>query len=116
MQLGSTTRSVTRRNHAIIAPDGYINSNVPGWTGCTVNVIINEQMGARLCQTLVTLTEAALVWPDVPGKTWATWANRAELPDPAGWDERGRAQYRVGDLDVLAERRIDTARRGRRAG
>ena len=47
-----------RRNHAIIAPDGYINSNVPGWTGSTVNVLINEQMGARLCQTLVTLTEA----------------------------------------------------------
>ena len=54
----SFTRSVTRRNHAIIAPDGYINSTVPGWTGCTVNVLINEQLGARLCQTLVTLTEA----------------------------------------------------------
>lgn len=52
------TRSVVRPNHAIISPDGYINSNVPGWTGCTVNVIINEQMGARLCQTLVTLTAA----------------------------------------------------------
>lgn len=50
------TRSVVKRNHAIIAPDGYINSAVPGWTGCTVNVIINEQMGARLCQTLVTMT------------------------------------------------------------
>jgi len=55
MNLSSATRSVVRRNHAIIAPDGYINSNVPGWTGGTVNVIINEQMGARLCQTLVTL-------------------------------------------------------------
>ena len=52
------TRSVTRRNHAIIAPDGHINSTVPGWTGGTVNVLINEQLGARLCQTLVTLTEA----------------------------------------------------------
>ena len=54
----SFTRSVVKRNHAIIAPDGYINSNVPGWTGCTVNVIINEQMGARLAQTLITLTDA----------------------------------------------------------
>ncbi|MDB5234821.1 MAG: cupin, partial [Hymenobacter sp.] len=34
------------------------NSNVPDWTGCTVNVIINEQMGARLAQTLITLTGA----------------------------------------------------------
>ncbi|MFD2784601.1 (S)-ureidoglycine aminohydrolase [Hymenobacter rubripertinctus] len=55
MEISALTRSVVRSNHAIIAPDGYINSNVPGWTGCTVNVIINEQMGARLCQTLVTL-------------------------------------------------------------
>lgn len=58
MEISALTRSVVRRNHAIIAPDGYINSTVPGWTGCTVNVIINEQMGARLCQTLVTLTAA----------------------------------------------------------
>ncbi|MBD2766469.1 (S)-ureidoglycine aminohydrolase [Hymenobacter sp. BT664] len=58
MKISALTRSVVKPNHAIIAPDGYINSNVPGWTGCTVNVIINEQMGARLCQTLITLTEA----------------------------------------------------------
>lgn len=55
-EISALTRSVVRSNHAIISPDGYINSNVPGWTGCTVNVIINEQMGARLCQTLVTMT------------------------------------------------------------
>ncbi len=55
-EISALTRSVVKANHAIISPDGYINSNVPGWTGATVNVIINEQMGARLCQTLVTLT------------------------------------------------------------
>jgi (S)-ureidoglycine aminohydrolase len=56
MEISALTRSVVKRNHAIISPDGYINSNIPGWTGCTSNVIINEQMGARLCQILVTLT------------------------------------------------------------
>ena len=61
MEMSALTRSVVKRNHAIIAPDGYINSSVPGWTGCTTNVIINEQMGARLCQTLITLTEAGQV-------------------------------------------------------
>ncbi|MBU6122918.1 (S)-ureidoglycine aminohydrolase [Hymenobacter sp. PAMC29290] len=68
MEMSALTRSVTKRNHAIIAPDGYINSNVPGWTGCTVNVIINEQMGACLCQTLVTLTAAG----QLLGKTEAS--------------------------------------------
>lgn len=54
MEISALTRSVVKRNHAVISPDGYINSRVPGWTDCTVNVLINEQMGARFCQTLVT--------------------------------------------------------------
>ncbi|WP_133273955.1 (S)-ureidoglycine aminohydrolase [Hymenobacter radiodurans] len=68
MEISALTRSVVKRNHAVISPDGYINSNVPGWTGCTVNVIINEQMGARLCQTLVTLQAGG----QLVGKTQAS--------------------------------------------
>ena len=62
------------------------------------------------------LDEAAIVWPEVPVKTWATWLNRGKLPDAAAWNVRGRPQYRVGDLDVLAQRRASATRRGRRAG
>src|SRR5664279_1380878 len=54
MEISALTRSVVKRNHAVISPDGYINSRVPGWDNCTVNVIINEQMGANLTQTLIT--------------------------------------------------------------
>ena len=54
MEISALTRTVVKRTHALISPDGYVNSTVPGWTGCTVNVIINEQMGARFCQTIVT--------------------------------------------------------------
>lgn len=54
MEISAITRSVVKRNHAIISPDGYINSRIPGWDNCTVNVIINEQMGAKLTQTLIT--------------------------------------------------------------
>lgn len=54
MEISALTRSVVKRNHAVICPDGYVNSVVPGWTHCRVNVIINEQMGARLGQTLIT--------------------------------------------------------------
>ncbi len=65
MEISALTRSVVKRNHAVISPDGYINSAVPGWTGCTVNVIINEAMGARLCQTLVTFNSGG----ELKGKT-----------------------------------------------
>lgn len=54
MEISALTRSVVKRNHALIARDGYINSSVPGWTNCTVNVIISGAMGAGLCQTLIT--------------------------------------------------------------
>jgi (S)-ureidoglycine aminohydrolase len=54
MEISALTRSVVKQNHAVVSPDGYINSTVPGWTACTVNVIISEAMGAGLCQTLVT--------------------------------------------------------------
>jgi (S)-ureidoglycine aminohydrolase len=54
MEISALTRSVVKRNHAVISPDGYINSNVPGYKNCVVNVIINEQMGAGLCQTIIT--------------------------------------------------------------
>jgi (S)-ureidoglycine aminohydrolase len=59
MEISALTRSVVKRNHAVITPDGYINSNVPGWTNCIVNVIISEEMGANLCQTLVTANSGA---------------------------------------------------------
>lgn len=54
MEISALTRSVVKKSHALISPDGYINSVIPGWTGCTVNVIINEQMGAAFSQAIVT--------------------------------------------------------------
>lgn len=59
MEISALTRSVVKRNHAIISPDGYINSSVPGWSDCTVNVIINEDMGAALCQAFITMNANA---------------------------------------------------------
>jgi (S)-ureidoglycine aminohydrolase len=59
MEISALTRSVVKSNHAVICPDGYVNSIIPGWTNCRVTVIINEQMGARFCQTLVTLDETS---------------------------------------------------------
>lgn len=68
MEISALTRSVVKSGHALISPDGYINSVVPGWKGCTVNVIINEQMGARFCQTVVTCGDGA----ELRGRTVAS--------------------------------------------
>lgn len=55
MEISALTRSVVKSNHALICPDGYVNSVVPGWNNCKVNVLISEQMGARLSQTIITM-------------------------------------------------------------
>jgi (S)-ureidoglycine aminohydrolase len=48
------TRTRVATRHALIAPDSHVNSNVPGITGAATVVVINEAMGAKFAQLLVT--------------------------------------------------------------
>ncbi|HVU25990.1 MAG TPA: (S)-ureidoglycine aminohydrolase [Opitutus sp.] len=48
------TRTRIAARHALIAPDGHVNSNVPGITGATAVILINEAMGAGFAQLLLT--------------------------------------------------------------
>ena len=53
MKITANTRTVVRRNYALITPDGFVSSVIPGWQGCEFRVIINPAMGARFSQHLV---------------------------------------------------------------
>ena len=55
MKITAETRTVVKPNHAMITPDGYVNSVVPGWSDCEINVIINPAMGAQFSQQLIHL-------------------------------------------------------------
>jgi (S)-ureidoglycine aminohydrolase len=57
MEISALTRTVVKRNHALVSTDGYVNSSIPGWKNCTVNVIINEAMGAKFSQIITTLNK-----------------------------------------------------------
>ena len=48
------TRSRVAARHALIAPDGQVKSNVPGISGADTVVLIDEAMGAKFAQLLVT--------------------------------------------------------------
>lgn len=48
------TRTRVAARHALIAPDGHVKSVVPGISGAAVVVVINEAMGAKFAQLLVT--------------------------------------------------------------
>ncbi len=60
------TRTVIRTNHALIAPDGYVPSVLPGWTGCTSYVQISSAIGAGLGQWLIDLQKGG----NGVGETW----------------------------------------------
>lgn len=55
IKLTALSRTVVEADHAVITGDGFVNSSVPGWTDCEVNVIINEAMGAKFAQLLISM-------------------------------------------------------------
>lgn len=50
---GHTRARITAR-HALITPGNHVNSSVPGIAGATAVILINEAMGAKFAQLLVT--------------------------------------------------------------
>ena len=48
------TRTRVSARHAVIGPDSHVRSNVPGISGADAIVLINEAMGAKFAQLLVT--------------------------------------------------------------
>ncbi len=54
-----TTRTVLRRDHALIAPDSHVPSVLPGWTKTTAFLLVGPGMGARLKQSLLVLEPGA---------------------------------------------------------
>ncbi|MCU0494943.1 MAG: (S)-ureidoglycine aminohydrolase [Chloroflexaceae bacterium] len=49
------TRSVVKRNYALLSPAGFVASSLPGWANAQVVAVITPVLGARFCQLLVTL-------------------------------------------------------------
>ncbi len=54
-QITAETRTVVKRNYALITPDSYVNSVTPGWNNSRVRVVISPEMGARFSQYLIDL-------------------------------------------------------------
>ena len=80
------TRTRVAARHALLAPDGHVKSNVPGITGAATIILINEAMGAKFAQLLVTFEAGG----------------RAALPangiETAGYFETGGGTLAIGRL------------------
>src|SRR5438105_15070161 len=54
-----TTRTRLSRDHALIAPDSFVRSELPGWTDTQGVVLITPAMGAKFVQYLAELAPGA---------------------------------------------------------
>jgi (S)-ureidoglycine aminohydrolase len=52
------TRSVTKRNYALLTPAGLVAGTLPGWRDAQTTVVIAPRMGAQFTQLLVALDAA----------------------------------------------------------
>ncbi len=64
------TRNVIRPTYALITPDGLVNSVLPGWTDCTVNVIISAVLGAGFSQIHINLSPKGKGAGQTEGDQW----------------------------------------------
>lgn len=66
-----TTRSTVQRDHALLAPDAHIISQLPGWTKTDGIILISPQMGsanrARFSQYLADMQGGGQAGPPLPG-------------------------------------------------
>ena len=49
------TRTVVKQRYALLSPDSFVPSALPGWQKAVCNVLISPAMGARFSQVLATL-------------------------------------------------------------
>jgi (S)-ureidoglycine aminohydrolase len=54
-QLFGSSRDVIKSRYALITPDGFVPSAMPGWRNCITNIVISSALGAKLTQLLVTI-------------------------------------------------------------
>jgi (S)-ureidoglycine aminohydrolase len=63
MNVLGSTRSRICKDHALLAPESFVRSTVPGWENTEIVVLISPQMGARFIQYLAYMSAGAVAGP-----------------------------------------------------
>jgi len=79
MDLFGTTRSRVRRSHALIAPDSFVVSDLPGWEKSRGVIPIAPRMGARFTQYLAMMESNGTAGPAPPGVERALYVLDGEV-------------------------------------
>jgi (S)-ureidoglycine aminohydrolase len=59
-ELFGHTRNVVKERYALLTPDGFVPSTLPGWSGVVSNILISPAMGAEFSQFLITFSKNGL--------------------------------------------------------
>ena len=113
MELFGTTRSRCRRSHALIAPDSFVTSDLPGWERSQGVILIAPRIGARFSQYLAMMEPEGAAGQPPPGVERVLYVLEGQVSaDGAGLDRASARSRRVRLL--RSRRRCRGARDGRR--
>jgi (S)-ureidoglycine aminohydrolase len=84
MNVFGSTRSRVRRDHALIAPDSFVRSPLPGWDNTEGVILISPQLGARFTQYLALMGPGASAGPAPAGIERVIFVLEGEVTLKAG--------------------------------
>jgi (S)-ureidoglycine aminohydrolase len=90
MNIPGCTRSRYTNNHALIAPDSFVRSTLPGWDNTEVIILISAEMGARFTQYLAMMEPSGVAGPAPPGMERVIYVIEGEVTLKVGRDTEHR--------------------------
>jgi (S)-ureidoglycine aminohydrolase len=89
MDLFGPGRSHVGRNHAIITPDSFVRSPIPGWERTDCVILVSPRMGARFTQFLAQMQAGGKAGPSAQGVERVVYVLEGDLTvQPPGEPER----------------------------
>lgn len=95
MTLFGSTRSVITSYYALITPEGYVTSRLPGWQDATCVVLISPQIGAHFSQYMIGLGRAGVGQGNTGEREFVLYVERGHVivNYHSSTDETERAQH-----------------------
>jgi (S)-ureidoglycine aminohydrolase len=73
------TRNVIKPTYALITPDGYVASALPGWVDATIHVLISHALGAGFSQYSIALRSGSHGHGDTEDTQWFVFVVRGSV-------------------------------------
>ncbi len=90
MNVFGATRSRVCRDHALIAPDSFVRSTLPGWENTEIVVLISPRLGARFTQYLAFMSAGAVSGAALAGVERVVYVLDGEVTLQASRDQEQR--------------------------